>query len=155
NDVPLLGGAGQIAWTDKALYCEPIIVTGRVGTLGVISRWVEPTWPSDNTLILRTGRENMFHFVFHHLGRIDFQSLNRGSTQPLVTQRDIKRQRISIPPETKLSKFHDLVSLFYSRVEHNKAESRTLADLRDTLLPKLISGELRVSDAELAVAEAL
>jgi hypothetical protein len=42
----------------------------------------------------------------------------------------------------------DILECLRERIEHNDSESRTLAALRDTLLPKLISGDLRVKDAE-------
>jgi type I restriction enzyme S subunit len=47
-----------------------------------------------------------------------------------------------------LSEFHMIASDFFARVDAITRESRTLAALRDALLPKLISGELRVKDAE-------
>jgi type I restriction enzyme S subunit len=54
----------------------------------------------------------------------------------------------AIPPRVVVSAFEHLCSVLDSRIEHNERESRTLAALRDALLPKLISGELRVKDAE-------
>jgi type I restriction enzyme S subunit len=51
-----------------------------------------------------------------------------------------------------LSEFHMIASDLFARVDAITRESRTLAALRDTLLPKLISGELRVKDAERFVA---
>jgi len=56
------------------------------------------------------------------------------------------------PPRHLVLAFDACVSALDDRVEVNERESRTLADLRDTLLPKLISGELRVEDAEQSIA---
>ncbi len=53
-----------------------------------------------------------------------------------------------VPPRTVLEAFDRLVQPLFKRMRHNKDSSRTLAALRDALLPKLISGELRVKDAE-------
>jgi type I restriction enzyme S subunit len=47
-----------------------------------------------------------------------------------------------------LTRFDELTEPLFHRIDSNRVESRTLAVLRDTLLPKLMSGELRVRDAE-------
>lgn len=68
---------------------------------------------------------------------------------------DIDRFRIVVPTPEVLTAFGELCQPLYDRIVDAKAESRTLAALRDTLLPKLISGELRVKDAEKMAARAL
>jgi len=60
-----------------------------------------------------------------------------------------------VPPRDLVLEFERRVTAVDSRIEANEQESRTLAALRDTLLPKLISGELRVKDAERLVDRAL
>ena len=61
--------------------------------------------------------------------------------------------RIPSPPEPVARQFGSLIKPLFSRASAATQESRTLAALRDTLLPRLISGELRVKDAERCVAE--
>jgi type I restriction enzyme S subunit len=78
----------------------------------------------------------------------DFDSLNRGSTQPILTQTDLKKPPLLIASGDMLSEFHIIASDLFARVDAITRESRTLAALRDALLPKLNSGELRVKDAE-------
>ena len=51
------------------------------------------------------------------------------------------------PPAAAVEKFTDTVAPMFQRISHNIAESRTLAALRDALLPKLLSGELRTPAA--------
>jgi type I restriction enzyme, S subunit len=57
------------------------------------------------------------------------------------------------PPFDIQQCFVELLTPFWTRQEQNEKESRTLAVIRDALLPKLISGELRVTDAERVLAE--
>ena len=61
---------------------------------------------------------------------------------------DIDRFLVVVPTMPVLAAFNWACQLWYDRVVANKQESRTLAALRDALLPKLISGELRVQDVE-------
>jgi len=146
--VPLWGGNGPMGYVAEALFSEPILLTGRVGTLGSVFRITQPSWPSDNTLVLRPRRRRDFEFLFLRLQQIDFDSLNRGSTQPLLTQSDLKSQKLVQPSTAVLDYFSRVAQGLYARIDQSEVESRTLAALRDALLPKLISGELRVRDAE-------
>ena len=153
--IPLYGGGGIMAYVEEPLVTEPLLLTGRVGTLGKIFRISEPCWPSDNTLILFPKKKIYFHFVFFMLQLIEFESLNRGSTQPLVTQMDLSNQSLVIPNANVSNLFWVNVYSLFEKIDKSLEESSILSSLRDTLLPKLISGELRVPDAEKLLEEAL
>jgi type I restriction enzyme, S subunit len=56
-----------------------------------------------------------------------------------------------IPPQSSIQRFSEKTAPIFMRVNHNIAESRTLATLRDALLPKLLSGELTVAKAKEAI----
>ena len=71
-----------------------------------------------------------------------------GSVFETITTSTFEKSRFVLPPESVLRVFERTVSPFFRRILLTTEESRTLAALRDTLLPKLISGELRVKDAE-------
>ena len=62
--------------------------------------------------------------------------------------------KLRLPPEPLLGAFFDVVRPLRLRVSTNARESAALAELRDTLLPKLISGEIRLRDAEKEVERA-
>jgi len=70
-----------------------------------------------------------------------------------VTMRDMKDLQVVLPPDEILEAFHRIAGPLLDRVYCNMVESHTLTQLRDTLLPKLISGELRVPDAERFLTE--
>ena len=144
--IPLWGGNGPMAFVPDPLEECPILLTGRVGTLGSIFRIASPCWPSDNTLILKAKDKRSFEFLFFQLQRIDVTTLNRGTTQPLVTQTDLKRQLLLLPPTSILDRFHALTETLYAKFDKSEEESRNLTALRDSLLPKLISGKMRTSD---------
>ena len=152
--VPLWGGNGPMAFVPSSLTEFPVLLTGRVGTLGSVFRVKPPSWPSDNTLILRPHRMRDFEYLFHWLQQIDFDVLNRGSTQPLIAQSDLKSEPVLEPSEPVLSCFGDVAKAIYRRVDAAVDESTDLSAVRDALLPKLISGELRVSDTEAISREA-
>ena len=78
--------------------------------------------------------------VSEHLGQ-----MADGGAYPAVRPEIIGAIKIALPNEPRiLEAFHKNCAPLYERAEANRAQSRTLATLRDTLLPKLLSGELRV-----------
>jgi len=151
--IPLYGGGGIMGYVKETMISEPFLLTGRVGTLGKIFLIREECWPSDNTLLIFPQNKQFLEYLFFILLQIDFNSLNRGSTQPLVTQTDLKNQKILIPNKIILAIFWQNVSLMFKKIDYNRIESDALSLIRETLLPKLISGELRVPDAEKLVEE--
>lgn len=151
SPVPLYGGGGVMAYVPEPLYSTAILLTGRVGTLGLLFRVTEPCWPSDNTLVLLPTCGFDFDFLRYHLARVDFASLNRGSTQPLLTQRDLGSQQFVLPPPALRKAFTDVSAPLFARQTANGNETATLRRLRDTLLPRLLSGELSVANAERVV----
>lgn len=142
----IVGAASVMGFTSEANHTGKILVTGRVGTHGVIQRFNTPCWTSDNTLVITSP---FYEFTNQILHRIDYSSMNRGSTQPLITQGDMKKVVVLVPDEETLAKFETLAGSLMAQLEANKNENIKLASLRDTMLPKLISGELDVSDIDL------
>lgn len=144
--IPIVGAASVMGFTSKSNHTDKILVTGRVGTHGIVQRFNTPCWTSDNTLVIKS---TYYEFTNQILQRIDYSAMNRGSTQPLITQGDIKKVSVLVPDTETLSKFETFAGTMMNQWEANKQENVELASLRDTLLPKLMSGELDVSDIDL------
>lgn len=140
--IPLVGAASVMGYTNQVLYNEPILITGRVGTHGVIQRFSTECWPSDNTLVIKS---KFYEYVYQIMSNIDYDNMNRGSTQPLITQSDLGKVECIIPDEDNLQKFKQLVNILFSKVQENQQENQKLVNIRDTLLPKLINGEIEVN----------
>ena len=82
-NIPLIGASSIMGYTNQYLFKEKILITGRVGTHGIIQRFDSKCWPSDNTLIIKS---KWYEYVYQILKTINYTKLNRGSTQPLITQ---------------------------------------------------------------------
>lgn len=140
--IPLIGASSVQGYVQEALYFENIIVTGRVGTHGILQRISEPCWPSDNTLVIRSDQ---LGFIYQTLANINLSKLNRGSTQPLITQGDLKKTKIIIPDQSMLLQY-DNISEFDHIININLNQINNLSHLRDLLLPRLMSGKIRVKN---------
>lgn len=146
SPVPLYGGAGVMGYTSQALFESPRILTGRVGTLGKVHIAYPPFWASDNVLVITPVHTSSFAFCYHWLCSIDVLAMNRGSTQPLLTQKDLGAQVGVVAPPAILAAFEAVVSLVFEKIRANSVYAEMLAGLRDTILPRLISGQIRLPE---------
>ncbi|ABC77916.1 restriction endonuclease subunit S [Syntrophus aciditrophicus] len=141
----VLGANGEIGKTDEYLFDEDLILTGRVGTLGTIFISRGKVWISDNVLISKPKSDENCYFAYFQLRKLNLESLNRGSTQPLITQTDLKNVEIILPPKEILFDWHCMASSLFTKIFNNDFQINTLSKIRDTLLPKLMKGEIRVA----------
>lgn len=140
---PILGANGEIGRTNKYLVDESLLFTGRVGTLGKIFR-IEKSkvWLSDNTLVIKPL--DFFNFIYFTLKNARLGDYNVGSTQPLIRQSDIKNIEIVLPPNNIIKEFEHVTETYFKKIKFNQTQISNLMKLRDTLLPKLMSGEVTV-----------
>ena len=139
---PIVGANGIVGFTSDYNLDNDIIITGRVGTLGIVKRHYRKVWASDNTLIIKTKYNN---FVENYLKTVDYSSLNRGSTQPLLSQSDLKSQKMLFNKEI-VESFELRVKKKIEKIRNNDEENEVLEKLRDTLLPKLMNGKIDIEN---------
>lgn len=140
----VLGANGPIGYTDQYLVDEQVILTGRVGTLGTFQLVNKKVWISDNVLIIRPIKKEFYYPLYFCLKLIDFQNMNRGSTQPLVTKTDLLNQPLIIPETSLVWKYDKLCRALFNQIDTNQLETTYLTNIRDALLPKLMTGEIEV-----------
>ena len=85
----------------------------------------------------------------------DVEARAGGTTFAEISKSVFRSIPVLVPPAPALRAFTDIVALWHDLVVQHIRESRTLAALRDTLLPKLLSGEIRLKQAEKAVETVL
>ena len=144
---PVLGANGVIGRTDKYLFSKDdnIMITGRVGTHGKVFLINKMVWVSDNALIIKPKEHHFRYVLYFILKGLDYASLNVGSTQPLITQTDIKKVELQTV-DGLFESFDKIVLPLFENIEENINQIYSLEKLRDTLLPKLMSGEVRVME---------
>lgn len=134
----VVGARNVMGYTNAYNQEAETIITGRVGTLGIIKRYPRKTWASDNTLVIDTEFKNCIECF---LSGVNFDLYNRGSTQPLITQMDLKNLIIPFEKERFLTAEQKMTPL-RNKIFNNELENEQLALLRDILLPRLLSGSL-------------
>ena len=149
GDIPVYGSGGIMRHVDRALYEQESVLVPRKGTLNNVMYVDEPFWSVDTMFFTKMKRQNVAKFVFHFLKGKDLASMNAGSAVPSMTTKILNAIPLQIPDDQTLSTFEAQVSPFYQAASYNNKESENLATIRDSLLPKLMSGEIDVSNIDL------
>jgi type I restriction enzyme S subunit len=106
---------------------------------------------STDILVIAPKETEWFGFLLGHVSSVDLvnhtNAASTGTKMPRACWNDIARFQVAIPPKDLAAAFTERIHPMIERIIANIHESRTLAALRDTLLPKLLSGELRVPTA--------
>ncbi len=77
------------------------------------------------------------------------KSIVTGAVQPKISQANLKSIRVVIPPLQDMEAFNLTIQPLFDQIRQNEDQNKVLASLRDSLLPKLMSGEIDVSSITL------
>ncbi len=144
GNIPVLGSGGVMRYADSALYNKESVLIPRKGTLNNVMYINEPFWTVDTVFYTEMRRANLAKFIFYFVKGLDLASMNVGSAVPSMTTEVLNNIALNIPPDSILKKFELAVTPLYKKMKTNQIQICTLTTLRDTLLPKLMSGEVRV-----------
>ena len=131
------------------------IISAR-GTVGKCALVGQPMTMNQSCYGVRGKAGVADYFVYYTiLLRVsELQQRGHGSVFNTITRDTFKSIRTPRCPSSLTIAFHDVIAPYFSRILENNQQSDSLARLRNTLLPKLLSGELRVPGAEAQLAEA-
>ena len=149
--VPVYGSNGQVGWHDERLIAGPGIVVGRKGNPGIVTWASSDFFAIDTTFyVVPKGECSSLHFLYYALRDHELASLGADSAVPGLNRNMAYMSRQLVPPGPILDVFDARIEPLFKRCDKSDEHSRTLAALRDTLLPNLISGELLVSSLEVS-----
>lgn len=146
---PVYGSGGIMRYVEKPLYTGESVLIPRKGTLNNVMYVNGAFWSVDTMFYTEMLRPNIAKFVYHFVKGKDLASLNAGSAVPSMTTNILNAMPLYVPDDETLSIFEETVTPMYSQMQENEKQSANLANIRDTLLPRLMSGELDVSDIDL------
>ncbi|MGN0469961.1 MAG: restriction endonuclease subunit S [Acutalibacteraceae bacterium] len=135
----------------EVMYSEPqlIIVARGVGGCGDIKYTPANCYLTNLAIAIITTCVEHDDYLYHYLRLHDTKVMNTGSAQPQITVSTLEKYEIPIPSDNELSEFSDFVKPFKELYRTNAAENKQLTALRDSLLQKLMSGELDVSEIDI------
>lgn len=146
GQVPVYGSGGVTGFHDEAHVKGPSIIVGRKGTVGSLYWEDRPFFPIDTVFYVQSKAP--LTFCYHHLQTLGLENMNTDAAVPGLNRNNVYRLPVPWSSDELLASFDKIVLGYRRRMRAAGEEIETLAALRDTLLPKLISGDLRVKDAE-------
>ena len=151
---PYYGAASVMDYVDDYIFDGIYILMAEDGSViddkdhPVIQYVWGKFWVNNHAHILKGANDINDEHLMLFLKQLNIQPYVTGAVQPKLNQRNMKRIPFVKPSPQLCEIFSHRISSLFARIRANTEESRTLAALRDALLPKLISGEIRVGGAE-------
>ncbi|MGF1745145.1 restriction endonuclease subunit S [Vibrio minamisatsumaniensis] len=147
---PVFGGNGVIGYYSSYLYEEEqVLVSCRGAASGKVLRSLPNSFVTNNSLVIELSNGFLnINYVEPYLKGCNLEEYTSGSAQPQMTVANMAPVQILVPTEEVLNIFNDLVKPLKSKIRANERENHSLAALRDTLLPKLLSGEIELGQTE-------
>ena len=146
--VPVVaGGLEPSCYHNIANTGAPVItVSGSGANAGFMRMYHVPVWASDCSFIDISCENFFFVYCFLKVNSKLLKHAQTGAVQPHVKPSDIHDFELVIPDEESIYDFQDKVKPFFDRIASLQKENSRLSSLRDTLLPRLMSGELEVPE---------
>lgn len=159
GNIPVVAGGLEPAYFHNESNVEaPVVTISASGANAGFTRlYNENIWASDCSFISKQMTDVIyFWFIFLKTNQQKIYHMQQGAAQPHIYPSDLIRLELTMPKDNKLIKhFENMLSAYFKRISIAQKESKTLAELRDTLLPKLMSDEIRLKDAEREVEGAV
>ena len=153
GDVPVYGSGGITGWHNAALVNQPSIIVGRKGTVGSLYWENRPFFPIDTVFYVKT--EKPLTYVFQVLKSLGLSDMNTDAAVPGLNRENAYRLLVAGASEEVIKAFDSIASDLRMSVAQNLRQIETLESTRDTLLPRLISGQLRLPEAQALVEDAV
>ena len=127
-------------------------IAGTIGRVAIVTKDILPANTNQALAILRPREINYSNFIYCILKSSLFQDMIDSkvvhAVQPNLSLGEISNSSLRLPKKLVLNQFVDLIEPFFIKIRFNIQQLETLQSLRDTLLPKLISGEVRLKGFE-------
>lgn len=152
GDVPVVaGGIEPATYHNMSNTKAPVITISASGAnAGYINLWNIPVWSSDSSYIDNTITNSIYFWYLTLKNRQkEIFDTQTGSAQPHIYPKHIAELSITKLNESEILKYEKKVTPFFNMIGKNKNENKYLEQLRDTLLPKLMNGEINLDKIEI------
>ena len=152
GDVPVVAGGLEPAYFhNQSNVTHPVITVSASGAnAGFVRLYQQDVWASDCSFLSKEQTPLVFYwYLFLKFNQEKIYFMQQGAAQPHIYPSDLMRLNVVNPENAGITKiFNDLVTPLFERIGVANEEIHNLANLRDVLLPRLITGQLKLPDAE-------
>ncbi|HAZ3471382.1 TPA: restriction endonuclease subunit S [Escherichia coli] len=146
GDYPVYGSGGVDGSHNEFLVKGPGIIVGRKGTVGSLYWENKDFYPIDTVFYVKPKKYFSLVYCCQLLKTLGLENMNTDAAVPGLNRNNAYRLDVITPTQTIIAQYTNIVQTFRYKMDSNNNEIDNLTNLRDTLLPKLISGELSLDD---------
>lgn len=148
---PYYGAASLMDYVDDYIFDGKYLLLGEDGTVvdaagyPVLQYVWGKFWVNNHAHILTGKLGHNVESLYMLFKQTPVKSIVTGAVQPKISQANLRSVQVVVPPEKLIEEYNYKVEPLFALIRANEEENKSLATLRDTLLPKLMSGEIDVS----------
>ncbi|WP_081074030.1 restriction endonuclease subunit S [Burkholderia multivorans] len=154
GSIPVYGSGGVTGFHDVPLVPHGSVIVGRKGTVGSLYWEDGPFYPIDTTFYVKPKNVPLT-YCYYAMQRLGLETMNTDAAVPGLNRDNAYRLELIRPTEQIMRVFDGLVTSLRDSMSSNSTRVKLLSDIRDALLIRLISGKLRLPEAEAQLDEAL
>jgi len=148
--ISVFGSNGIVGSHNSALLRAPTVVIGRKGTVGTVTLQLQPSWVIDTAFSCSPEIPENLYFAYLALSDLKLNEMNSDAAVPGLNRENVHRLGILIGTTELLRAFALMVGPLFELSFQLRGETGSLNLIRDSLLPRLISGELQIPEEMLA-----
>lgn len=146
---PVIASTSIKTYHNQFKVNPPVITTGRSGSLGTVLFINSQAWPLNTTLFVKNFYSNAPYLIYYTLKFLKLENFNAGAGVPTLNRNHLGGLYMSIPPKNLQNNFNDKIAIIFKQKELVVKLNNNLAETRDRLLTRLISGKLSVEDLDI------
>lgn len=146
GDYPVYGSGGVDGTHNEYLVKGPGVIVGRKGTVGSLHWENKDFYPIDTVFFVKPKEYYSLAYCYQLLKTLGLENMNTDAAVPGLNRNNAYRLEVVTPTQSIIAKFTNIIQTIQHKMDSNHNETENLTALRDTLLPKLISGELSLED---------
>ncbi|EMW6554282.1 restriction endonuclease subunit S [Citrobacter werkmanii] len=146
GDYPVYGSGGVDGTHNEYLVKGPGIIVGRKGTVGSLHWESKDFYPIDTVFFVKPKEYYSLVYCYQLLKTLGLENMNTDAAVPGLNRNNAYRLEVVTPTQSIIAKFTNIIQTIQHKMDSNHNETENLTALRNTLLPKLISGELSLED---------
>jgi len=144
GNVPVYGSGGLTGFHNKSFVKGPGIIVGRAGKIGKDSIYhsLNDFCPIETTFYVKTQNQTLISYLYYFLKELNI--IDTGSSVPNLSRKTVHNLKILIPSKNSIKTFNNIIENIFLKIKITSTQIESLTKTRDALLPKLMSGEIRV-----------
>jgi type I restriction enzyme, S subunit len=144
GEYPVIASTSTKAFHNEYKSIGEGVITGRSGSLGVVQYINGKYWALNTALYVKDFKGNLPKYVYYFLKEMHLENYDSGAGIPSLNQNHLHGLSFPLPPIILQNNFNEIISPMFTQIEILKQQNTELRQIRDRLLPRLISGKLPV-----------